>query len=184
MFQVNRIRNLRAAGVDYAETEQLKRGIQGLRESRQPLFLTWNDLDPIFRWKLRNQYKRVKGHLRRNTDEAFQTVTQAALSIFESDWELEARLRLSALTSLYGVGVPVASAILALTDPQKYCVVDFRGWRAIFGEVRRGFDIPAYLRYLGEIRKLAQELGWSAQETDLAVWEYDRSKNDRLSASA
>jgi thermostable 8-oxoguanine DNA glycosylase len=58
-----------------------------------------------------------------------------------------------------------------------YCVVDFRGWRVMFDEERREFDIPAYLRYLAKIRDLSQKLGWSVQETDLAVWEYDRQHN-------
>jgi hypothetical protein len=72
------------------------------------------------------------------------------------------------------VGVPVASAILALADPDRYCVIDFRGWRAMFGEKRPAFDIPSYIRYLSKIRQFSQELGWLVQETDLAIWEYDR----------
>jgi hypothetical protein len=69
--------------------------------------------------------------------------------------------------------VPVASAILALTEPERNCVIDFRGWRAVFNDERREFDTPAYILYLTKIRNLAQELGWPVQEADLAVWEYD-----------
>jgi len=45
-------------------------------------------------------------------------------------------VRLGLLVALSGVGVPVASAALALTEPQQCCVVDFRGWRAVFEEKR------------------------------------------------
>jgi len=173
MIQANDIRDLRTAAADYEETERIKSDIRALRDIRQPLFLTQKDLYPIFKWKLRGQFDRVKGHLKKNSDKAYETITKAALSIQESDWELEAHLRLGVLTSLHGVGVPVASAILALTEPERNCVIDFRGWRAVFNEERREFDTPAYILYLTKIRNLAQELGWPVQEADLAVWEYD-----------
>ncbi len=69
-------------------------------------------------------------------------------------------------------------ADLALTDPQRYCVIDFRGWRSVFGEAREGkaFLIPDYLRYRTEVAKVAAELDWSVQEADLAIWEYDRRR--------
>jgi hypothetical protein len=81
---------------------------------------------------------------------------------------------LGLLVAIPGVGIPVASAILALSDPQRYCVIDFRGWRALFCEERTAFSVKDYLRYREEVAHLAVDLGWSVQETDLAVWEYDR----------
>jgi hypothetical protein len=75
---------------------------------------------------------------------------------------------------LRGVGVPVASAVLALVFPEEYGVIDFRGWWQIFGEKRSIFSISDYKRYLCELRHLADELNWPVQEVDLAIWEYDR----------
>jgi hypothetical protein len=80
------------------------------------------------------------------------------------------------LVALPGVGVPVASAVLALTDPERYCVIDFRGWRTVFDEERTAFSIRDYLRYRGEVARVAVNLGWPVQETDLAIWEYDRRR--------
>jgi hypothetical protein len=174
MIQAADIEKLRSAAEDYLETERLKADLQRLRKEREPFYLTRRDLDPIFEWKLRGQLGRDKKHLEENSDRAYEIITHAAFSIKEDDWKLEAELRVGVLTVLHGAGVPVASAILALADPDRYCVVDFRGWRAMFGEERSAFDIPSYIRYLSEIRQLARELGWSVQETDLAVWEYDR----------
>jgi hypothetical protein len=177
VIQAADIEKLRKEAIDYQETEQLKADLQRLRKEREPFYLTGRDLDPIFEWKLRGQFSRNKKRREENSDRIYEIITRAAFSIREDDWKLEAELRVAVLTVLHGVGVPVASAILALADPDRYCVVDFRGWRAVFGEERSGFDIPSYIRYLSKIRQLAQELGWSVQETDLAVWEYDRRQD-------
>ena len=98
----------------------------------------------------------------------------AALAITHSNKEYELELRFGLLCVLRGVGVPVASAVLALIFPEGYGVIDFRGWRQIFGEERSSYTIADYKRYLAELRHLADELGWPVQEVDLAIWEYDR----------
>jgi hypothetical protein len=100
-------------------------------------------------------------------------VTRAAFAIHDGGSDLEARVRLGVLTALPGVAVPVASAILALADPEHYCVIDFRAWRAMFGEDRRDFSIPQYLAYRRPVLELASELGWTPQEVDLAIWAFD-----------
>lgn len=182
MISPQDIRDLQTAAAAYAETERLKEELRSLRAQRNPLFLSAKDLEPIFQWKLDTQYGRNK-HLRdANTDDAYKTVTRAAFAILETDAEYEAELRLGILTSLRGIGVPVASAILALAEPDRYCVTDFRGWRAVFGEDRKSFTIPHYKKYRGEIHGLAVQLGWRVQEVDLAVWEYDRrsSQSDEI----
>ena len=51
---------------------------------------------------------------------AYEIITQATFAIHDGDWRLKADLRLGVLTALRGVGVPVASAILALADPDRY----------------------------------------------------------------
>lgn len=73
----------------------------------------------------------------------------------------------------------MASAILALVFPEQYAVIDFRGWRQIFGEAKRTFSVADYKRHLREVKRLAVKLGWLVQEIDLAIWEYDRSRGAR-----
>ena len=179
MVRADDIRDLRTASPDYEETERLKMLMGQLRGSRDPFYLAGADLDPIFRWKLTNQYERNRRFRDTNTDSAYRTITQAAFAVRESDADYEAELRLGILASLRGVGVPVASAILALVEPERYCAIDFRGWRVVFGEERRSFTVQQYLRYRREVSRLAAELGWPVQETDLAVWEYDRRASAR-----
>ena len=179
MVQANDIRDLRTAARDYAHTEDLKDHVRRLRRERTPFFLTADDLERVFRWKLGTQYGRQKKLRDTNTESAYRAVTAAAFAIREPDAHYEAELRLGILTSLRGVGLGVASAILAVAEPDRYCVVDFRGWRAVFGEDRRSFDLEHYKKYLKAIRALAAQLGWPVQEVDLAVWEYDRLKSER-----
>ncbi len=173
MIRAEEIRGLRTAAPDYQETEAIKSRLRELRETREPFYLTAQDLDPIFRWKLRGQYERNRQYRDTNTDAVYRAVTQAAFAVREPDGRYEAEVRLRVLSALRGVGVPVASAILALTEPDRYCVIDFRGWRAVFEENRNAFDVSRYLKYRSEVLILASQLGWPVQETDLAIWTYD-----------
>ena len=81
---------------------------------------------------------------------------------------MELRIRTGVLTALPGVGVPVASAILALVDPETYGVLDFRAWRQVFPKKRVDYSVSGYLRYMQKIWPLVDELQWTAQEVDLA----------------
>lgn len=169
----------RTASIDYAEIERLKAAFARLRSERRPLYLTAAEFDAILQWKLRGQYGRRAGIRQANTEDVVQIVTGAALSVSHPDEDYEVELRLGILGSLRGVGIPVASAILALVFPEQYAVIDVRGWRQIFGEVKRTFSVADYKRYLREVKRLAVELGWLVQEVDLAMWEYDRSRDER-----
>lgn len=171
------IRELRTACPDWGATEALKADLARLRTQRTPFYLTGDDLESIFRWKLSAQYGRGKRLRDTNSEAAYRIATTAAFSVDEPDDGLDLELRVGFLTTLCGVGVPVASAILALVEPERYCVIDFRGWRAVFGERRQTFGIPQYRAYLGRVREVAAELAWSPQETDLAIWELDRRRH-------
>ncbi|MCZ7542258.1 MAG: hypothetical protein M5R40_01385 [Anaerolineae bacterium] len=174
----------RGAGEDYVWTEDLKSRFQRLRSERQPFYLTFEEFDEILHWKLDQQYGRQRERRKANTDEVIRAITGAALTITlaedEVQEEYELELRIGILCALRGVGVPVASAVLALVFPEKYAVIDFRGWRQVFGEEKRnGFSIADYKRYLREVRRLADELRWLVQEVDLAIWVYDKDTTAR-----
>jgi len=177
MITAAQIEPYRTSSDDYALTEQLKAHFRRLRREREPLYLTADELEQILRWKLGSQYGRQRERRRANTDAVIRTVTGAALSVSHPDEEYELELRVGLLCALRGVSVPVASAVLALVLPEKYAVIDFRGWRQVFGVERRGFSIADYKRYLARLRPLADELGWTIQEVDLAIWAYDREVN-------
>jgi hypothetical protein len=139
--------------------------------------MTGDELDRVFRWKLRSQYERQAKYRARNSEPAYRAVTEAVFKVVGPTPQYECAVRVCLLVALPGVGVPVASAILALTEPQQYCVVDFRGWRALFEEERTAFSIGEYWRYRNEVARVAVDLGWTVQEADLAIWEYDRRRS-------
>jgi hypothetical protein len=173
----------RTTSDDYTLTEHLKAHFARMKQERHPMYLTLEEFDRVLQWKLGGQYGRQRERRKANTDAVVRVVTGVALSIEHPDPDYEIELRFGILCSLRGVGVPVASAILALVFPGRYAVIDFRGWRQVFGEERTAFSVSDYKRYLRAIQALAQELGWPVQEVDLAIWEYDRVNGGKAIAS-
>ena len=182
MITAAQISPLRSASRD-PQTERLKERLAHLRAERHPFFLTKSEFEEILRWKLRGQFGRQLSRRAANTEEIIRAVSGLALAIDHGDQEYELELRLGLLCCLRGVGVPVASAVLALVFPEQYAVIDFRGWRQVFGEEKSTFSIPDYQKYLGKIRLLARELGWPVQQVDMAIWEYDRRSRSQTAPS-
>lgn len=65
-----------------------------------------------------------------------------------------------------------------LCFPEQYAVIDYRVWRQLFLEEKDTYSINDYKKYLKEIRRLANEIGWMSQEVDLAIWSYDKNETD------
>lgn len=174
MITAAQIAPLRTVATDYEKTKRLKEKLARVRRERQSLYLTKAEFEEILQWKLGQQIGRQRERRSANTEEIIRAVTGLALTITHSDKEYELELRMGILCALRGVAIPVASAVLALVFPEQYAVIDFRGWRQIFGEGEPVFSIPKYKKYLREVRRLANELGWPVQEVDHGIWEYDR----------
>lgn len=155
---------------DWQETEQLKKDIAthliqnpGAGLSR-PLF------ERIRKWKLDRQAKRAVKFSKTVTDELVEKITACAFSLDHSDQNVLARVRLDTLGALPGVDIGVASAILTLTFPDKYGVIDPRVWKVIYGENKNGFSLPDYTMYVGHLLDGANQLKWVAQELDFFTW--------------
>lgn len=177
MVTLAQIEPLRFAAVDHQDTERLKAKLARLRAEREPLFLTRAEFEEILHWKLGSQRGRTKRWWQFNNDDIVREVTTLALNINHPDMDYQLELRTAILSAMRGVGVPVASAVLALVFPAEYAVIDFRVWRQLFDEDKRVFFIPDYRRHMNALRPLAQRLGWDVQEVDHAIWEYDRRVN-------
>lgn len=182
VVEPEQLRLMHGAELDVAETRELKRHIAKMLRYRTPYaFLGLDDFQRITRWKLGRQLKRVP-QLEQLTESLVRGVTRAAFHLHtdhESSDAVAASVCVSVLTSLPGVGVPVASAVLALTFPDDFCVIDYRGWRGLFGEDRRAFTTAQYLAYRAAVDCIANVLDWSVQETDHALWELDRRQSAR-----
>jgi hypothetical protein len=85
--------------------------------------------------------------------------------------------RMELLTSLRGVGVPMASAILTLVDPKRYGVLDIRAWQLLFA-IRsvaanrrgQGFTVAQWLQFLTALRHHARRLGVSARTIEYTLF--------------
>ena len=165
------------ASDNFNAAETLKAELARLRQERHPFFLTSAEFERILKWKLRAQYGRGQEYRSSNIEDVVQSITGLALTITHPSKEYELELRVNILCALRGVAVPVASAVLALVCPEEYAVIDYRVWRQVFDEDKRNFLVGDYKKYMQAIRGLANELGWPAQQVDIAIWEYDRSAN-------
>ena len=180
-LQALRAKNDHGVYADDVDVERhaIELAFQERRAERHPFFLTGEEMDRVFRWKLRGHHERTAAQRARNTEAAYRLISQAVFEIVGPALEYESVVRLGLLTALTGVGVPIASAVLALAEPQKYCIVDRRGWRAVFREERESLNPYDYWPYWKAVSQLGSELGWTLQETDRAIRELDRRRRRR-----
>jgi len=94
--------------------------------------LTFDELECILRWKLISQFGRQKKIREKNTDNNVRIITKAAFAVSHTEKDFEIILKLKILTTLTGVEIPVASAILTICYPELYSVIDFRNWRQVY----------------------------------------------------
>lgn len=87
--------------------------------------------------------------------------------------------RLELLTSLYGVSIPTASAILTLTNPARYGVIDIRVWQLLFrlGSVNenargQGFKFSHWYHYLMVLRSHAKRLHLPVRSVELTLFRF------------
>ncbi len=160
-----------------SDTERLKTYFDELKKIRNPIYLDKDDFEKILVWKLVTQYGRGRERRKVNSNDLIKQITQLALNISTEDEKYKTELRLTLLMSLRGVGMGVASAVLALIFPKEYAVIDFRVWKQIFDKDKRSFTLADYEEYIKKIREFAKELGWDPQEVDFAIWTYDQEKS-------
>lgn len=166
------------SGKDWNWAERLKGQIAYLRSARDPLYLTLSEFEPILRYKLRRQYGRTQTKRKYLTDEMVAGITRAAFAVASADRVTTLRVRVGVLSALPGIGVPVASAVLAMAEPQEYGIIDVRAWLQLFGTPKKSFSDWDYAQYMTRIWALADELGWSAQRVDWCLWRLEAPEVD------
>jgi len=135
---------------------------------------TLANLETIVRWKS----ERVVHYLIANSEAQIRRILAVAAS-----QETSTRGAINALTELRGVDLPIASAILACIDPERYTVLDFRALEAL-GHARH--DVDFYVEYVGFCKHLA-DCGVIRPQANLpgptrmhalerALWEWSRSR--------
>jgi hypothetical protein len=175
LYSATQIKDLISRADDYEETKRLIAKLDGLKRTKTPYSLNIDNFDEILHWKLRRQYSRQERNIQLNTDELVRKVTTYAFSVSGVDDRDTIRLMLKALIILHGVQIPVASAIMTLCFPDKYCVIDFRGWRQVYGKVKKygNYSIREYIDYWSKITNVALKFGVMPQEVDMSLWQFD-----------
>lgn len=134
------------------------------------------NLETIVRWKS----ERVVHYLIANSEAQIKKVLAVAASP-----ETSTRGAINALTELHGIDLPIASAILAAIDPERYTVLDFRALEAL-GHARH--NVEFYVEFLAFCKHLA-DCGVIQPQPDLpgpttlhalerALWEWSRSSSE------
>jgi hypothetical protein len=132
---------------------------------------TQDDLKWIITWKVGRAFEKpTLRHFLSNPDERISDAIETAVTARAVGDKVDA------LTSIKGVGVPVASAILLFIDPERFTVIDERAWGAlremeyIDRELSEDPTIEEYVLYLGVCRSLANEYDVDLRMLDRALW--------------
>ena len=165
----------------YAKTEDLYEDEIEQLESLPTAFEegTWSqeDVEWILEWKTGVFTKPTLRHFRKNEDAVVQEHIENAVH------ESNIRTKVESLTSLSGVGVPVASAILLFINPDRFTVIDERAWRVLYEtgylpqELSDDPTVEEYLMYLGACWALANEYDVSLRTLDMALWALDTEES-------
>jgi hypothetical protein len=162
-----RLQQLIGVHLSTKESPSTQQAIDELSSSRKRGYLTKADLLKICRWKSARAIRQIRRNradrIRRVTGEAFTTRSE--------------RKKLSLLTSLYGVGIPMASAILTLTRPARYGVIDIRVWQLLhtMGSVTsnkkgQAFDFDEWCLYLEILRHYAKSYNVGARDIERTLF--------------
>jgi hypothetical protein len=162
-----RLSSLFSTHLSTKEESGTKKLIDELVGARRRGYITRAELILVCRWKS----PRAIHQIRRNSGEVVRRVTRA---VFKTRSE---QTKLELLTSLYGVSVPMASAILMLTNPKRYGVIDIRVWQLLFkmGAVSKnkrgvGFDFKQWYRYLVLLRFYARKYNVRARDIERTLF--------------
>lgn len=162
-----RLQHLIGLHLSTNEDPPTKELIHELSAARKRGYLTRPELIKICRWKS----ARAIRHIRRNRAASIRKTTRAAFKMRSE------QTKLSLLTSLYGVSVPMASAILMLTNPSRYGVIDIRVWQLLFkmGSVSSnpngvGFDFKQWYGFLMIIRQFARKYNVEARDIERTLF--------------
>ena len=111
-------------------------------------------------------------HVKKNPADRVEKVTKIAYKI-EHEFS-----KIALYTSLTGIGVPTASAILTSLDEDKHCVIDTRVWATLFNlgnfnKEKESFKVDDYLKIIKIVREMAKETNYNTAEIGYALFAYD-----------
>lgn len=138
-----------------------------LEYAKKRMWLKKAELLAICNWKS----PRSLHHIDENKEVDVRGITFKA---FDTKDEMD---KIKILTTLKGVSIPMASAILMFMSPSKYPVIDIRVWEILL-ELRlvdgnrtgKSLNKNNWIDYLGVVRKYARENRVTARKIERAIF--------------
>jgi EcsC protein family len=106
-----------------------------------------------------------------NSPDDIEAATRMALGAEAAESE-----RVEALTSLRGVGLPSASALLHFAFPADYPILDVRALESLGVPGRSTYSTAFWQRYLAACRTLAATHAVTIRTLDKALWQYSKER--------
>jgi len=163
------IKELIKARLSTEENTETKKLIVELKDVIIRGYFTKEEFLKIGMWKS----PRPKNWYLANSEKEIIKISQ---KVFSTDYE---KRRIELLTKLKGVSVPTASAILMLTDPKNYGVIDIRVWQVLYtyGSVKvkptgKNFSFNNWYNYLKQIRYFAKIFSVKARDIERTIFYY------------
>jgi hypothetical protein len=141
--------------------------------------LTPFDFFAIVIWKS----NRVKTRVKKGLNAAGKSVQALMCEVAKTRSPAD---KVELLTEIEGIGIRVASAILAVCYPTQFTVLDYRAWETLASCNLEGLpaSIPttpaAYVRYCEACGRFAAKGGVSLRDLDQALWARSWEKDLRV----
>jgi endonuclease III len=135
---------------------------------------TYNNFRIIYDWKLSSFLHRnlpnlsSKRHDKKGIAKALR-LARDAQTVHDA---------MKSLIKFHGIGIRVASAVLAMIWPERYTVIDVRALRAL-GVSKTGTSIALYKAYLHKCRELCARYDCDLRTLDRALFEWGGQQNGR-----
>lgn len=142
-------------------------------------YLTIEQIARISKWKMGWRNRQLHNILKNETFSPIINIFEITTKVYHSK---DPKEQIKLLTKIRGIGVPTASSILAMMDPNKYGVIDIRAWKALYfhrvvenRESEKGFTPEDFGTYTEVIRLIAKELKTTPRIVDVALYTYHKS---------
>jgi len=157
---------------EHAETLKLMRKLKDVKKRG---YFTKDEFLKMGMWKS----PRPKQRYLKNSEEDIISISKKVLATKSE------KRRIELLTSLHGVSIPTASAILTLIDPENYGVIDIRVWQVLYlyGSVKdkpdgTNFDFNNWYNYLRKLRYYAKKFKVSARDIERTIFFHHKKIQD------
>ncbi|MCK4654183.1 MAG: hypothetical protein KAU01_07035 [Candidatus Cloacimonetes bacterium] len=151
---------------EWEDTQEL---INELKNVRSRSYFTKEEFLKMAMWK---SGRPKRWYLSNSEDE----IIKISKKVFSTNYD---KRKIELLTRLEGVQIPTASAILMLTDPQNYGVIDIRVWQVLYlyGSVKvnpkgKHFRFNNWYNYLMKIRYFADKFKVKARDIERTLFSY------------